>query len=52
MLAIGNQDPLFDQNVKLAHVLGSKEIPHVMDVWEGFGHDWPWWYKMAEKFFL
>jgi len=24
----------------------------VMDVWEGFGHDWPWWYKMAEKFFL
>ena len=51
-LAIGNQDPLFDQNVKLAHVLGCKEIPHVMDVWEGFGHDWPWWYKMAEKFFL
>ncbi len=21
-------------------------------MWEGFGHDWPWWYKMAEKFFL
>jgi esterase/lipase superfamily enzyme len=52
VLATGNQDPLFDQNVKLAHVLGCKEIPHVMDVWEGFGHDWPWWYKMAEKFFL
>jgi esterase/lipase superfamily enzyme len=52
VLAVGNQDPLFDQNVKLAHVLGSREIPHVLDVWEGFGHDWPWWYKMAEKFFL
>ncbi len=52
VLAVGNQDPLFDQNVKLAHLLGSKRIPHVLDVWEGFGHDWPWWYKMAEKFFL
>ena len=31
---------------------GQPGIPHVMDVWEGFGHDWPWWYKMAEKFFL
>jgi esterase/lipase superfamily enzyme len=52
VLAVGNHDPLFDQNVKLAHVLGSRGIPHKMDVWEGFGHDWPWWYKMAEKFFL
>jgi len=52
VLAVGNHDPLFDQNVKLAHVLGERGIPHVMDVWEGFGHDWPWWYKMAEKFFL
>ena len=52
VLATGNQDPQFDQNVKLAHVLGSRGIPHLMDVWEGFGHDWPWWFKMAEKFFL
>ena len=52
VLATGNQDPQFDQNVKLAHVLGSRGIPHIMDVWDGFGHDWPWWYKMAEKFFL
>jgi esterase/lipase superfamily enzyme len=51
VLAIGNQDPLFDQNVKLAHELGTKQIPHLMDVWEGFGHDWPWWHQMAAKFF-
>jgi esterase/lipase superfamily enzyme len=50
VLAIGNQDPQFDQNVKLAHILGSRQIPHIMDVWEGFGHDWPWWRQMAEKF--
>jgi len=52
VLAVGNHDPLFDQNVKLAHELGSKQIPHILDVWEGFGHDWPWWHDMARKFFV
>jgi esterase/lipase superfamily enzyme len=52
VLVVGNQDPLFDQNVKLAHEFGVKEIPHVLDVWQGFGHDWPWWHKMAHKFFV
>lgn len=52
VLAVGNHDPLFDQNVKLAHLLGVKGIPHVMDVWEGFVHDWPFWHNMAAKFFL
>jgi len=51
VLAVGNHDPLFDQNVKLAHEFGVKQIPHVLDVWEGFGHDWPWWHDMARKFF-
>jgi esterase/lipase superfamily enzyme len=49
-LVTGNGDPLFDQNVKMAHELGSKQIPHVLDTWQGFGHDWPWWRQMAEKF--
>ncbi len=51
-LVVGNGDPLFDQNVKMAHELGSKQIPHILDVWEGFGHDWPWWRQMVQKFFL
>lgn len=51
-LVVGNGDPLFDQNVKLAHELGTKQIPHVLDVWDGFGHDWPWWQQMAAKYFL
>ena len=51
VLATGNGDPLFDQSVKLAHLMGSKNIPHLLDVWEGFGHDWPWWQQMAQKFF-
>jgi esterase/lipase superfamily enzyme len=52
VMAVGNHDPLFDQNVKLAHVLGTKFIPHKMDVWEGFVHDWPWWHQMLHKFIL
>ena len=51
VMAVGNHDELFDQNVKLAHAMGTKEIPHLLDVWEGFGHDWPWWQRMAKKFF-
>ena len=51
VLAVGNQDALFDQNVKLAHHFGVKGVPHLLDVWEGFGHDWPWWQSMAAKFF-
>jgi esterase/lipase superfamily enzyme len=52
VLAVGNGDPLFDQNVKMAHVFGTQSIPHQLDVWDGFGHDWPWWYQMAQKFFV
>jgi esterase/lipase superfamily enzyme len=51
VLVTGNHDPLFDNNVKLAHVFGTRGIPHRLDVWEGFGHDWPWWHAMAQKFF-
>jgi esterase/lipase superfamily enzyme len=51
VLVTGNHDPLFDNNVRLAHVFGVKGIPHLLDVWEGFGHDWPWWQRMAQKFF-
>ena len=52
VLVVGDGDALFDQNVKLAHALGVKGIPHILDVWQGFGHDWPWWQKMAHKFFV
>ena len=52
VLVVGNADPLFDQNVKMAHAFGIKGVPHTLDVWEGFGHDWPWWQKMADKYFV
>lgn len=52
VLAVGNGDALFDQNVKLAHAMGTKHVPHMLDVWDGFGHDWPWWQSMAQQFLM
>jgi esterase/lipase superfamily enzyme len=51
VLATGNGDPLLDQSVRLAREFGAKHVPNLLDVWDGFGHDWPWWQKMARKFF-
>lgn len=52
VLATGNGDPLFGQNLHMAHVFGIRGVPHLLDVWDGFGHDWPWWQEMARKFFV
>ena len=51
VLACGQDDPQKGDNFQLAHVFGTKQVPHLLDVWEGFGHDWPWWQRMAQKFF-
>jgi esterase/lipase superfamily enzyme len=38
--------------VRLGGILSNKQIPHWLDVWrDGTGHDWPWWQRMAVKFF-
>jgi esterase/lipase superfamily enzyme len=52
VLATGQGDPLLDQSVSLARIFDSKGIPHLLDIWDGFGHDWPWWHGMAAKFFM
>lgn len=51
VLTTGWGDPLLDQSMKLAGEFRHKQIPHFLDIWEGFGHDWPWWQQMAAKFF-
>jgi esterase/lipase superfamily enzyme len=51
VLATGENDICRDDNIRLAGIMRSKEIPHVLDVWgDGTGHDWPWWQQMAVKF--
>jgi esterase/lipase superfamily enzyme len=52
VLATGEQDICLNDNIWLSRIMDSKRIPHWLDVWgDNTGHDWPWWQKMAGKFF-
>jgi esterase/lipase superfamily enzyme len=52
VLATGEQDICLDENVRMGRIMESKGIPHRLDVWgDHTGHDWPWWQRMAQKYF-
>jgi esterase/lipase superfamily enzyme len=52
VLATGERDICLDENLRLSGILNGKAIPHWLDVWgDGAAHDWPWWQRMAVKFF-
>ncbi len=52
ILATGEHDMCLGENRRLSGILHSKQIPHWLDVWgDGTGHDWPWWQRMAQKYF-
>ena len=52
VLATGENDICLAENRRLSNIMNAKSIPHWLDVWgEGAGHDWPWWERMAQKFF-
>jgi len=52
VLATGETDICLADNRRLSEIMTAKNVPHWLDVWgDGAGHDWPWWEKMAQKFF-
>ena len=52
VLATGETDICLNENLRLAGIMDGKQIPRWLDVWgDGTGHDWPWWQRMAVKFF-
>ena len=52
VLATSEWDPCLDENWRMARILGSKNVPHWLDVWgAGTKHDWPYWREMAVKYF-
>ena len=52
ILATGEHDICLGENFSMAHIMGVKGVPHILDVWKnGMIHDWPWWQQMARKFF-
>lgn len=46
IIAIGDQDPHYQNNRDLSNALWSKGIWHALRVWEGWAHDWPYWQQM------
>ncbi len=51
VLATGENDICLQDNLRLSGIMNSKQIPHWLDVWgDGAGHDWPWWQRMAAKY--
>ena len=52
VLATGEWDICLGENFRMAGLMGSRKIPHTLDVWGNHTkHDWPWWQQMARKFF-
>jgi esterase/lipase superfamily enzyme len=50
IIAIGDGDPMIQENREFSTLLWNKGIGHALRVWNGFAHDWPWWEKMLLKY--
>jgi esterase/lipase superfamily enzyme len=50
ILAIGRDDSNFSNNECLSGLLWGKDIWHALRIWDGWGHDWPWWQKMIHLY--
>ena len=51
ILSVGSEDICLGSTQQLSDSLWAKAIPHLLDIWSGAWHDWPWWKLMALKFF-
>ncbi|MBA3856145.1 MAG: esterase [Cyanobacteria bacterium PR.3.49] len=50
IIPVGRMDPLFGNNRWFSQILWEKGIWHAFREWDGFGHDWPWWYDMIQHY--
>ena len=50
ILTSGQTDPLRHATDDLSRTLWQKGIWHAVRVWDGFGHDWPYWHKMVTMY--
>jgi esterase/lipase superfamily enzyme len=46
ILAIGRDDPHYEDSVHMSRTLWVRDIWHAFRVWDGWAHDWPWWRQM------
>lgn len=50
IIAIGNGDPMVQENLDFSGILWRKGIGNALRVWDGFAHDWPWWERMIVQY--
>jgi esterase/lipase superfamily enzyme len=49
-IVTGSTDPHVNEARELSRVLWDKGVPNVLDVWDGWVHDWPYWEQMVVKY--
>ncbi len=50
IMAIGRDDPNIANNRWLSGALWGKGIGNALREWDGWAHDWPYWYKMIQLY--
>jgi len=50
ILAIGRDDPHFQDNEYLSGLLWRRDLWHAFRPWDGWAHDWPYWQQMIRTF--
>jgi esterase/lipase superfamily enzyme len=50
ILAIGRDDPHYQDNVHLSNALWQRGVWHAFRTWDGWAHDWPWWQDMIRHY--
>ncbi|MFN0274965.1 MAG: alpha/beta fold hydrolase [Chitinophagales bacterium] len=49
-LGSAEHDICLDSNYQMAHLLGTKQVPHILEVMPGEKHDWPAWRNQFPRF--
>jgi esterase/lipase superfamily enzyme len=50
ILAIGEEDPMCENNRRFSGILWDKGIGNALRIWSGHAHDWPYWERMIRLY--
>lgn len=50
VIVTGSTDPHVNEARGLSRILWQIGVPNMLDVWEGWVHDWPYWHEMIRKY--
>lgn len=50
ILVSSTQDENVESNRRLSQILWEKDVGNALRIWEGWHHDWPYWYEMINRY--